>query len=130
MSSTEGKTVSEMINQDVKVYDIHGCKVSISQIVVPSARHLPFEANAIQQDLEVYAGKKQFDLAVAVFTSILDNGSVVYAAGNRAAWALEAFPDAPNATGKTSEEHTFQPELLSRKQQILPRLSEVIAQYQ
>ena len=129
-SSTEGKTVSEMINQDVKVYDIHGCKVSISQIVVPSARHLPFEANAIQQDLEVYAGKKQFDLAVAVFTSILDNGSVVYAAGNRAAWALEAFPDVPNATGKASEEHTFQPELLSRKQQILPRLSEVIAQYQ
>ena len=118
-----------MINQDVKVYDIHGCKVSISQIVVPSARHLPFEVNAIQQDLEVYAGKKQFDLVVAVFTSILDNGSVVYAAGNRAAWALEAFPDTAAPDGAL-EEHSFQPELLSRKQQILPRLSEVIAQYQ
>lgn len=123
-ANTEGKTPSEMINQDVKVYDLHGCKSSISQIVVPSAKSLPFEESAIQQDLETYAGKKQFDLAVAVFTSILDNGSVVYAAGNRAAWAIEAFP---NAEG---EEHTFQPELLSRKQQILPRISEVVAQYQ
>ena len=132
-SNTEGKTVSEMINQDVKVYDIHGCKTSISQIVVPSAKQLPFEPNAIQQDLEVYAGKKQCDLAVAVFTSILDNGSVVYAAGNRAPWASEAFPDpsvCPDEQDEQTEEHPFQPELLSRKQQILPRLSEVIAQYQ
>ena len=125
-SNTEGKTVSEMINQDVKIYDIHGCKVSISQIVVPSAKHLPFEANTIQQDMEVYVNKKQFDLAVVVFTSILDNGSVVYAAGNRASWAQEAFPNGEGA----ADEHAFQPELLSRKQQILPRLSEVIAQYQ
>lgn len=115
-----------MINQDVKIYDIHGCKVSISQIVVPSAKHLPFEANTIQQDMEVYVNKKQFDLAVVVFTSILDNGSVVYAAGNRASWAQEAFPNGEGA----ADEHAFQPELLSRKQQILPRLSEVIAQYQ
>lgn len=141
-ANTEGQTLAEMINQDVKIYDINGCKTSISQIVVPSAKQLPFEASTIQQNLDVYAGKKQFDLAVAVFTSILDNGSVVYAAGNRADWAFEAFPnpaqnggtaDAVNdasAAGEFSEEHAFQPELLSRKQQILPRLSEVIAQYQ
>ncbi len=123
-ASTDGKSISEMINQDVKVYDIHACKTSISQVIVTSAKKLPSEARDIQQNLEVYAGKKQLDLAVVVFTSVLDNGSVIYAGGNRAAWALEAFPD------NAGEEHSFQPELLSRKQQILPRLSEVIAQYQ
>lgn len=129
-ANTEGQSLSEMINQDVKIYDLNGCKTTISQIVVPSAKQLPFEASAIQHNLDVYAGKKQFDLAVAVFTSILDNGSVVYAAGNRAAWAFEAFPNTAGGAAEEADEHAFQPELLSRKQQILPRLSEVIAQYQ
>ena len=63
------------------------------------------------------------DLAVLVFTSILENGSVVYAAGNRSSWAAEAFPD------QDGEEHTFQENLLSRKQQILPALTAVINEY-
>ena len=70
-----------------------------------------------------FPDKKQLDLAVLVFTSILENGSVVYYGGNRAMWAHEAFPDENN------EEHSFQDGLLSRKQQILPALTKVISSY-
>lgn len=58
-----------------------------------------------------------------VFSSILDNGSVVFYGGNRSEWAREAFPD------REGEEHSFQEGLLSRKQQILPKITNIINMY-
>lgn len=124
VTANQDKTsYQEMINQDRKIYDIHSCKLSISQVIVPSARETRGDALEIAGALERFCKKKQIDLAVLVFTSILENGSVVYAAGDRSSWALEAFPD------RGGEEHTFQENLLSRKQQILPALSSVITDY-
>lgn len=119
----EQASVSDMINRDLKVYDVHSCKLSISQVIVPSAMNVKTEAKEITEALERFARKKRIDLAVLVFTSILENGSVVYAGGIRSAWAAEAFPD------REGEEHTFQEDLLSRKQQILPALTAVITDY-
>lgn len=122
-ASQERASLSEMINTDLKIYDIHSCKLSISQVVVPSAKNVWTDAKEITTALDHFAEKKQIDLAVLVFTSILEKGSVVYAGGSRSSWAAEAFP---NSDG---EEHTFQENVLSRKQQILPALSSVIAGY-
>ena len=122
-ASQEKAGFSDMINQDRKIYDIHSCRLSISQVIVPSAKETRPDAQEIAYALEHFCRKKQIDLAVLVFTSILENGSIVYAGGDRASWALEAFP----ACG--GEEHTFQENLLSRKQQILPALSAVISEY-
>lgn len=122
-SNQENVSFSDMINQDLKIYDIHSCKLSISQVIVPSTRELWADAREIASALDRFSQKKQMDLAVLVFTSILENGSVVYAAGNRSSWAAEAFPD------RDGEEHTFQENLLSRKQQILPALTAVINEY-
>ena len=122
-ANQEKTSFYEMINQDRKIYDIHSCKISISQVIIPSARETRGDAQEIAGALERFCKKKQIDLAVLVFTSILENGSVVYAGGDRASWALEAFPD------QEGEEHTFQENLLSRKQQILPTLTSVITDY-
>ena len=122
-SNQEKVSFSDMINQDLKIYDIHTCKLSISQVIVPSARDTRADTREIMSVVDRFSRKKQIDLAVLVFTSILENGSVVYAGGDRASWAVEAFPDCER------EEHTFQENLLSRKQQILPALTSVIAEY-
>ena len=122
-SNQDKSSYSDMINQDRKIYDIQSCKLSISQVIVPSAKETRSDLVEIAGALERFAKKKQIDLAVLVFTSILENGSVVYAAGNRASWAMEAFPD------MEGEEHMFQENLLSRKQQILPALTSVINDY-
>ncbi len=122
-ANTDGKTYSEMINQDMKIYDIKETKLSISQVIVTSTKELGEDSRDIQQALESFAVKKRLDLSVLVFTSILENGSVVYAGGNRAAWIPEAFPNRAN------EEHSFQQDLLSRKKQILPKITEVIDRY-
>lgn len=122
-SNQEKASLSDMINQDLKIYDIHSCKLSISQVIVPSAKETRADAGEIAGALDRFAQKKRIDLAVLVFTSILENGSVIYAGGMRSAWASEAFPD------KEGKEHTFQKKLLSRKQQILPALTSVITDY-
>lgn len=122
-SNQEKVSFSDMINQDLKIYDIHSCKLSISQVIVSSAKETLENEKEIASALEQFSRKKQIDLAVLVFTSILENGSVVYAGGNRASWAIEAFPD------REGKEHTFQENLLSRKQQILPALTSVINDY-
>ena len=122
-SNQKNVSYSDMINQDRKIYEIHSCRLSISQVIVPSAKEMRADAREITGALDHFARKKQIDLAVLVLTSILENGSVVYAGGNRASWALEAFPN------REEEEYTFQDNLLSRKQQILPALSSVIGEY-
>ncbi len=122
-ASTEGRSISEMINADMKVYDIRGCKLSISQVIVTDTAEMRRNSAEIQPELELFCRKKQLDLSVLVFTSIMENGSIVYSAGNHAAWGHEAFPDKPE------EEHSLQKDLLSRKQQILPRITDVVNLY-
>lgn len=122
-ASTDGKSVREMMDQDMKIYDIRGCKLSISQVVVTSAKaYANDETGSIQAALERFAARKQLDLAVLAFSSILENGSVIYAAGERAPWAMEIFPGDEEVRG-------FHEGVLSRKQQILPKLTEVIERY-
>ena len=58
-----------------------------------------------------------------IFTSILDNGSIVFCSGDKSDWALEAFPD------KEDETHSLQEGVLSRKVQIIPRLTAAIQKY-
>lgn len=122
-SNQDKVSFSDMINQDLKIYDIHSCKLSISQVIVPSAKDTRRDSREICAVLDRFAQKKRIDLAVLVFTSILENGSVIYAGGSRAPWAVEAFPN------QDEIEHSFQENLLSRKQQILPALTNVITEY-
>ena len=122
-ADNEGRTLSDMINQDVKFYDIDGCKAAISQIIVNSAVEMGRSPAAIQPAIDRFAEKKALDLAVVVFTSIIENGSVVYSAGRRSGWAVEAFEEGE------SEEHSFHDGMMSRKQQILPELTKVIEKY-
>lgn len=123
-ANTDGKSMGEMINQDIKFYDIKNIKVSISQVMVSSARQFGKESAGIQPSVDSFAKKKALDLCLVVFTSVVENGSVIYAGGNRSSWAQEAFPDL------TGEDHSFQQDVLSRKAQILPRITQVIDRYQ
>ena len=92
-------------------------------MILASLEDLHLEAVDIQAALDKFAEKKDLDLSVLAFTSIQDNGSVLYFGGNRTAWGKEAFPEGPEG------EHTFHEGLLSRKQQLLPQLTKVIEKY-
>ena len=114
---------TELIKTDMKLFDILGCKISISQVILASLEDLHLASADIQHALDVFAEKKDLDLSLLAFTSIQENGSVLYYGGNRTPWAQEAFPEDP------AQERTFHQGLLSRKQQLLPRLTAVIEKY-
>ncbi len=118
-----GRSVEELINTDIKFFDIEGCRTMIAQVLVPTAASARGMAQEVQEALDEFTAKKGLDLCVLAMTSILDHGSVFFASGDRQEWALEAFPDTENET------HTVQKGILSRKSQIVPMLTAVIQKY-
>ena len=119
----EGKSIAELINQDVKFFDIEGCKTMISQVIIPKAERIAGISEQIQQQLDTFTRKKNLDLCVVIFSSILENGSILYSSGDKAEWVEEAFPN------KEGESHSLQEGVLSRKSQVLPILTGVVEKY-
>lgn len=119
----KGKSISELLNQDIKFFDINGCRTMISQVIISKADTISHLSEQIQTELDNFTRKKELDLCVMTFTSILENSSVFYVSGDKADWALEAFPN------KEGEQHSMQKGVLSRKSQILPMLTAVIEKY-
>ena len=122
-ANIKGKTVSELLNQDIKRFDIEGCKTMISQVIITTVDEARKMERQVQKTLDEFTKSKGLDLCVMAFTSIIDNGSVIYASGDKAPWAFEAFPN------KEGETMTLQTGVLSRKSQLLPRLTAVIQKY-
>ena len=122
-ANIKGKTVNELLNQDIKFFNIEGCKTMISQVIVTPADTARGMERQVQKLLDEFTKKKGLDLCLMAFTSILENGSIVYAAGDKKPWALEAFPN------KEGENHSLQKGVLSRKSQILPRITAVVQKY-
>jgi manganese-dependent inorganic pyrophosphatase len=111
--------LSDQIVQDIKYYDIDSVHVMISQVLVPEVSMAVSQHAAVQKAMDLLVKKKGLDLLVAAFTSVVENGSVFFAAGEKADKCREAFPD-------TDGPYTLQKDILSRKMQILPKLTKVI----
>lgn len=119
----QGRSISELLNQDIKYFEIESCKTMVSQVITSSFSRLEGRQEEIQSVLDEFTRKKNLDLCLMIFTSILDNGSIVFCSGDKSDWALEAFPD------KEDETHSLQEGVLSRKVQIIPRLTAAIQKY-
>ena len=122
-SDVHGKTGQELINTDIKFFNIEGCRTMISQVIVPDAGTAALMAEQMQEELDIFTSKKDLDLCVLAMTSILDHGSVFIASGEKKDWAKEAFPDTEGRG------YSFQKGILSRKSQIVPALTAVIQKY-
>ena len=122
-SNIEDKTMSELINQDVKYYEIGSCKSMVSQIIVPELSSFKFKENEIQLAVDILTKKKRLDLCVLAISGIMDRASIFYSGGDMAKWIPEAFPN------KGNETHSVQHGILSRKKQIVPKITDVISKY-
>ena len=112
--------IQEKIVQDIKFYNIDGCQTMISQCMVSSVKDALEKEKEIQSNLDKLVNKKGLDLMVAVFTSIADEGSVFFSAGDIKSRVEDAFPN------KEGETHSLQKGIFSRKSQILPALTAAI----
>ena len=119
-ASNMNQSIQEMIVQDIKYFEISGCRTMISQAMVTSTHQLWGKERDIQRELNKLVEKKELDLLVAAFTSVSEDGSVFFAAGEQADKCFEAFP------GIEDHLHVLQKGILSRKSQILPEITRVL----
>lgn len=119
-SNISNKTTKELINQDIKRFEIDGHRVLIGQVIVSNLNEVKMIETQLQNDLITYLNEKKADLVILAFTSIIDNGSIFYGCGDKIDALWEAFPN------KEGEEHSFHEDVLSRKNQIVPAITRTI----
>ena len=113
-SNISNRAVKDLIRQDIKKFEIDGKKVMIAQVIAYQVEDAKEIETELEKEMKSYVKGKGLDLLVMAFTSILENGSVFYAAGKLDYVVAEAFPN------KEGEEHSFQADILSRKNQFVP----------
>lgn len=119
-SNISKKSVRELITQDIKSFEIDDNKLMIAQVIVSSVSEVRSIEKEVQKELDQFTKERILDLCVVAFTSIMQNGSIFYAAGEKKDTIFEAFP---NVEGET---HSFHEDVLSRKNQIVPTLSKAL----
>lgn len=119
-ASSQKQSIYEMIVQDIKFYDISGVRTMISQTIVPSVETMRGREIEIQRDMNRLYEKKELDLLVVCFTSVLEDGSIFYAVGEKADKILDVYPD------ENGESHSIQKGVFSRKTQIVPAVIEAL----
>ncbi len=118
-ASGENQTIREMIVQDIKFYEIEDTRCMISQVIISLTDHIKNREGEIMTEMNKLVKSKDLDLLVVAFTSVLEDGTVFYAAGEKAQMCLESFYG-------NSEEHTLIKGVFSRKKQILPKITEIL----
>lgn len=118
-SNISQKSVTDLISQDVKTFQIDHKKIMIAQVIIAAVDEVRNIETELQKEMNKFVASQNLDLFVVAFTSILENGSSFYACGPLQDIVTEAFPD---RDGK----HSFQEDILSRKNQIVPLLSRAI----
>ena len=119
-SSFKSKSYEEIINQDVKKFYISDKEVMVSQVVLYEFDELYDIIENFEDVMDEYVKDQRLDLLTVVFTSIVDNGSIILAAGAMKDAVKLAFPLS------NGDQFTFLKDVVSRKNQILPRLSNAI----
>lgn len=119
-SNISNRAVKDLIRQDIKKFEIDGKKVMIAQVIAYQVEDAKEIETELEKEMKAFVKGKGLDLLVMAFTSILENGSVFYAAGKLDYVVEEAFPN------NEGEKHSFQADILSRKNQFVPLLSRAI----
>lgn len=122
-SGLKNKPYEDIINQDIKKFYISQKEVMVSQLVIYHFDELDDILDSFEEVMEQFVAQHHLDLLVVVFTSVEDNGSIIVASGSLKEAVLDAFPN------KDGEARTFLQDVVSRKNQIIPRLSAAISHY-
>lgn len=115
------KSISELIKYDMKEFVISNRKINISQIILYDLKELDILNQKLLDTMNEFVSYTGIDLLVVVFTSISKNGSIIFSAGE--------LTDAVNKAFDICDSNQFIKGVVSRKKQIVPKLSKVIGEY-
>lgn len=120
-SSLEGKSVSDIFNQDFKIFTLGDLKIGISQVTTMSPETLdPMRADILDL-MNNKAERENYNCLIFMITDILKAGSQFIVSGEKKSLVSKAFnlPISENSS-------MYIPGILSRKKQVIPPLTAAI----
>lgn len=119
-TNISNKDMQDVLRTDLKQFDIEDQNVLISQVIVYDYHATDNREKEIEDACQAILSRSEAKTIMACFTSIIDSGSIIFAKGEKAEWIYEAFPE---------DSTSFQEGLLSRKNQIIPKLTDVFSRH-
>jgi manganese-dependent inorganic pyrophosphatase len=119
-ASLRTKTASEIVNNDIKQFQISSYRLALGQINVMQVSDLEGVSQQVMNYMDSYALANRLDMVVMLFSLINAKGSYALVIGKEAHLFLEAFK---NELEINDQGFYFIPEMISRKKQIIPLLS-------
>lgn len=119
-TSLEGKTMEEVITEDIKSFQVEDDKFAISQVFTLNYEEIIEKQNEYIDYIEKYANDKDYKLVVLLVTDIIRNGSYIFYTRNSQELIETAF------NNEEFKEGTYLDGYVSRKKQIVPIIMEVM----
>ncbi|MCF0110285.1 MAG: putative manganese-dependent inorganic diphosphatase [Erysipelotrichaceae bacterium] len=119
------KSPEEIIYNDLKYFEIEKFKVALGQINIMDLDDIRNIREDVLHSMEHLVDANGFHIAVMIFSCVDASGSYLLYTGEAAFLMKSAFQGMGEETGG----YLFLPEVLSRKKQIVPRISEAARVY-
>ena len=118
--SLNDATQHEILNRDLKNYEIGKYHFAIGQTNYSRLDEVQKILPQFLENMEREQKDNKLDIMVMLFTDVMGNGSMFYYYGPLSYVVA-------NVIETTFDEHSgFDPNIISRKQQLMPKLSEVL----
>lgn len=119
-TSLKGKTKNEIVNEDIKTFQVDDKKIAISQVFTLNFEEILNEKNEYIKIIEDIKINKECDLVLLCVTDIIKNGSYIFYTEDNKEQISLAF-DIENIY-----QGYYLPEFVSRKKQIVPNIMEIL----
>ena len=115
-----GKSESELINMDMKIFEVDGSKIGVAQVNTVNEAELLERKEKLLEEINNIINKEGLKFFIFAITNILSNDSTGIVAGDGNAVIEKAFNE------KIDNNLIALKEVVSRKKQIIPPLTKAI----
>lgn len=119
-TNLNGKTIDEIIQGDMKTYEINNKKIAISQIITLNSESIIEKKEEYIQKLNEIKNNRDFDIILLSVTDIIKDGSYIFFDSKNEGNVAQAF-----GYDEIKQGYFFK-KCLSRKKQIVPLIMSVI----
>lgn len=121
-ASLKTKSASEIVNNDIKEFNIASYKVAVGQINILSKEDIVSVRQQVSLYMDSYCLANRLDLVAMLYSLIDGGGSYLMVVGREGQLFIDAFEAIKIADGPL----VFLPNIISRKQQVIPIISKYL----
>jgi manganese-dependent inorganic pyrophosphatase len=118
-SGLKDKSIEDIIEHDIKEFTLGKYRVMVGQMSLYDPNVIEPLRVELVKAMKAYAAEKRLDLLMLLFTGLENNKSAVLYAGKESWIATDAFD-------KVTNDALVYYDVISRKKQVMPRLSAVV----